>query len=91
MSQDREFAPLLENVETVTIELARNLLDAEGIPSIAQGPDFDVAELGRLAHGVVRRQDLLVPRSALSRARDVLRAAWGEETPLAIKQPRESK
>jgi hypothetical protein len=72
-----DFARLLEAADLVAIELARNLLDEAGIPSLVHGPDFDMAELGVAAHHAVRRRDLYVPRRALARAQAVLERAWG--------------
>ena len=72
-----DFARLLEAVDPVELDLARGLLDEAGIPCMAHGPDFDVAELGRAVHATIRKPDLYVPRGALERAREVLRAAWG--------------
>lgn len=76
-SPSEEFDRILTGADPVQIELARSLLEAAGIPSLAHGPDFDVAELGRAAHDVLRHQDLFVPRGQGERALDVLEAAWG--------------
>lgn len=81
MSADEERALLLEGANRIRIELARNLLAEAGIPCVVEGPDFDVAELGSAAHDMIRGQDLLVPRSALERARSILDQAWGGEPP----------
>jgi len=72
-------AVLLEAANPTVLELARGLLAEAGIPCLVQGPDFDVAELGLAAHQSVRGGDLLVPASALERARAVLEEAWGSE------------
>lgn len=74
---DADFALLLEGVNKVQADLAKNLLDAAGIPSLQKGPDFDVAELGRAAHDMIRGVDVYVPRSALERAQVLLEEAWG--------------
>ena len=76
---DEEFAVVIEGLDGIALSLGRNLLDAAGVPSLAHGPDFDVAELGRAAHDQIRGGKLLVPRPLLERAREVLRAAWGDE------------
>lgn len=70
---------LLDTVPSVTAELARNLLQAAGIPVIQHSPDFDVAELGVAAHGMLRGMSVYVPASALERAREILAEAWGED------------
>lgn len=77
-SPSSEFALLLSGADAVTIDLARELLESSGIPSVAHGPDFDFVELGRAAHDGVRHQDLYVPHSALDRAKAVLTEAWGK-------------
>ncbi|HTF87651.1 MAG TPA: hypothetical protein VK843_04520 [Planctomycetota bacterium] len=76
-SPSKDYARVLASAEPTTIELARGLLSAAGIPCLEHGPDFDVAELGRAAHDVMRHQDLYVPREALDRALDILEEAWG--------------
>ena len=76
-SPAKEFDLVLSGADPVTVELARNLLTAAGIPSLEHGPDFDVVELGA-SHDVVRHQDLYVPRGEKQRALDVLESAWGE-------------
>jgi len=73
---DEEFAVLLEAVAPLEAEMARSLLEAEDIPCLVQGPDFDMAELGRAAHDAVRGTSLYVPKAALERAQAVLAAAW---------------
>src|SRR5688572_13933512 len=72
-----EFALLLKGMDTVELELAGGLLKEAQIPYLAHNPDFDVAELGLAAHGMVRGGELYVPRELRDRARDVLSAAWG--------------
>ena len=74
---DDHTAVLLEGASSTELGLAKNLLAEAGIPCVVQGPDFDVAELGAAAHQSVRGGDLLVPRSALEKARELLEAAWG--------------
>ena len=70
---------LLSAPDPVKAELARNLLEAAGIPSVFHGPDMDMAELGVAAHMSFTRPDLLVPLAALEAARAVLEEAWGED------------
>ena len=74
-----EFDVLLPSVDPLEGELARDLLEQEGIPSMLHGPDFDKAELGLLVHSVVRHPGLLVPKGSRARARAILVEAWGEE------------
>ena len=76
MKDDEEFALLLEGANKVEADLAKNLLDEAGIPSMAQGPDFDIAELGHAVHDMIRGLDVYVPRAALERAQEILAAAW---------------
>jgi len=74
-----EYAVLLEQADLVELELAKGLLIEAGIPWIAHGPDFDVAELGYSAHSTIRGRAILVPHDALEQARKVLRDAWGRD------------
>lgn len=71
---------VLRAVDYVEGELAKNLLESAGIPVIVHAPDFDMAELGRAANAQARGSDVLVPRGARARARELLVAAWGEES-----------
>ncbi|GEM_PF-1448905 len=78
-SYDEEFAVLLEGINGIQAGMASSLLESAGIPSMQHGPDFDVAEFGGAAHAMLRGTNLLVPPSALERARQVLaQAGWGE-------------
>lgn len=72
-------ALLLDTVDKVTADLARNLLETAGIPVIMDSPDFDIAELGVAAHGMLRGMSVYVPASALERSREILEEAWGED------------
>jgi hypothetical protein len=72
-----EFALLLAAPDPIEADLARNLLSTAGIPSLLHGQDRDFAELGAAAHMGISRPDLLVPKSALGRARELLAEAWG--------------
>jgi hypothetical protein len=74
-----EFDLLLAAPDPVEADLARNLLQAAGIPSLLQGQDRDLAELGSSSHSAISRPDLYVPKGALERARAILREAWGAE------------
>jgi hypothetical protein len=78
MTASEERALLLANANTIDVELVRGLLSAADIPCVIEGPDFDVAELGRSAHDMIRGQSVFVPRSALERAQEVLDRAWGD-------------
>ncbi len=72
-----EHARLLTSADAVELHLAQELLESAGIPSLAHGPDFDLAELGTAVHDVLRRRDLYVPHACLAEARAVLERAWG--------------
>jgi len=78
-----DYACLLDSVGLVDARLARDLLAEAGIPSLLHGPDFNFAELGPASHAAVRGVSVYVPHRALSEARAVLRAAWGEDAALA--------
>lgn len=75
-----EFDLVLRAVDYVEGELAKNVLETAGIPALVHGPDFDAVELGRAAHSQQRGSDVLVPSGTRDRARELLVAAWGEET-----------
>ena len=77
MSSTRaDFALLLASPEPVEADLAQELLSSEGIPSMLHGQDRDLAEMGAAVHASVARPDLLVPKAAFARAREVLRESW---------------
>lgn len=96
MSSTRsDFALLLAAPDPVEADLARGLLAAAGIPCMLHGQDRDLAELGAASHMGIARPDVLVPKAALSRAREVLDEAWGagpipDEDPLASLRIRSS-
>ncbi len=77
--RSEEFDIAIDGLDGFSLAMARNLLDAAGIPSLGDGPDFDVAELGRAAHDQIRGSKLLVPKGAGERAKEILREAWGDE------------
>ena len=70
---------LLSGANGIQADMARDLLAAAGIPILTQGPDFDMAELGRAAHDMLRGTDLYVPAGALEKARELLREAGAQE------------
>lgn len=77
MSSTRaDFALLLASPDPTEADLAKDLLTSAGIPCMLHGQDRDLAELGAAAHGCIARPDLLVPKAALDRAREVLRESW---------------
>jgi len=76
---DQKPVVLLSAPDPVKGELARNLLEEAGIPSMFHGPDRDIAELGTAVHMAFTRPDLLVPASALEQACEILQEAWGAE------------
>jgi hypothetical protein len=79
-----EFDLLLNGIDPMEGEMARELLSEHGIPSLVQGPDFDVVEFGSAAHGVTRHPDLYVPKGSRIAARAILAEAWGEERLLRL-------
>ncbi|MCY2959998.1 MAG: hypothetical protein NTY35_07510 [Planctomycetota bacterium] len=74
-----EFDVVLTSVDYVEGELARELLESVGIPSLLHTPDFDIAEFGFAAYRQLRHGDVLVPRGARPAARAALVEAWGED------------
>ena len=80
-TNDQDYALLLEAAPPLNTDLAKQLLSEAGIPAIVQGPDFDVAELGVVAHQMLRGANLYVSKPDLERAREVLVLAWGEIPP----------
>ena len=59
-----EYALLLAAPGAVASDLAKNLLEAEGIPCLQHGMDRDTAELAHAVHMGVSRPDLDVPKPA---------------------------
>lgn len=80
-TNDQDYALLLEAAPPLNTDLAKQLLAEAGIPAIVQGPDFDVAELGVVAHQMLRGANLYVSKPDLARAREILVQAWGEIPP----------
>jgi len=77
MSSTRaDFALLLASPDPVEADLAKDLLSSAGIPCMLHGQDRDLAEFGAAGHACIARPDLLVPKSALTRARALLGEAW---------------
>jgi len=71
-----EYALLIAAASPVDAELARNLLEQEGIPVLLHALDRDVAELGTAVHMALSRPDVYVPKEALDRAVTIIRGAW---------------
>lgn len=80
---DQDYARVLSGVDRLVGEMAKSLLAEAGIPSLLHGPDFDLAELGTLAHSRLRGLDVFVPRSAEALAKEVLEEAFGGDVPEA--------
>lgn len=77
MSDDRnDVSVLVKGVNSYEARMVKTLLEDVGVPCMFEGPDFDVAELGRAAHDNFRGVDVLVPTAALERARARLAEAW---------------
>ena len=79
-----DFTLLLAAPDATEAELARNLLEAAGIPCLLHGLDRDFAELGAAVHLAVAHPDLYVPKAAAEEARRLLVEAWG---PGAVPDP----
>ena len=87
------FVRLLEAPDAVEAELARELLQSVGIPSMLHGQDRDLAELGQAIHMRISRPDVYVPAAELERARRLLDEAWDRSAlsdELALAPPREA-
>ncbi len=78
-SPSDEYALLLAAPSATSCQLAKNLLEAAGIPCMQHGMDRDFAELGAAVHMGVARPDLYVPKSAFDQAKALLDEAWGED------------
>jgi len=76
-----DYALLLAAATPVDAELAKDLLAAEGIPCLFHAQDRDLAELGHASHLAVSRPDVYVPKAALERAIEILRATWEDLAP----------
>ena len=78
MSDDQpQDSVLRSGVNAFEAEMIRNLLKDVGIPCLFNGPDFDVAELGKMAHANARGIDVVVPTAALEAAQARLAEALG--------------
>ena len=71
-----DFARLLTSLDPVEAELARDLLSSEGIPSMLHSPYQQIVGLAYGGPLSVGRSDLLVPKTALARAREVFSETW---------------
>ena len=81
-SRDESYALLAEGINGIEVGLLKSLLEAEGIPCLAKGQDFDVVELGSAAHDMLRGTNLYVPHAALEKAQALLKSAnWNSEEP----------
>jgi len=69
----------LEAPDPVEAELARELLQEQGIPSLLHGVDRDLAEFGAGVNARLARPSLYVPKGARERASAILDAAWERE------------
>ena len=70
---------LLAAPNSIEAQMARELLDEAGIPSILWGKDRDLAELGAVVHNVLTRPDLYVRKGERDRANAVLDKAWDKD------------
>lgn len=73
-----DFALLIPAATAVDAELAKELLESEGIPVLIHGFDRDFAELGGAVHLQVSRPDVYVPKTALASAFEILRRTWAD-------------
>ena len=71
-----DFALLLTSLDPVEAELAKDLLSSEGIPSMLHSPYQQIVGLAYGGPWSVGRSDLVVPKTALTRAREVLSETW---------------
>ena len=86
---DEEFSVLLEGINAVEFGMVQNILEAEGIPAMRHGPDFDAGRLGQAAHDMLRGTDLLVPRASIERARALLdQVGWEHESAFDVPEAR---
>lgn len=76
-----DYALLLAAATAVDAELAKELLESEGIPVLFHGLDRDFAELGAAVHLQVSRPDVYVPKTALDSAVEILRRTWADFSP----------
>jgi hypothetical protein len=73
-----DFDVLLEAPAPIAAQIARQILDEAGIPSMLHGRDIGVGGLGGPLHQEITRPDLLVPRGAKGRAEEALERAGFE-------------
>ena len=79
MTPEEDFVPLLQPRDQTELELARNLLDQAGVRNTVL--DTDRVEMLRVLEGASAEglQILVVPRTEVERAIELLREAWGDE------------
>jgi ADP-heptose:LPS heptosyltransferase len=80
-SPSQDYALLLAAATAVDAELAKELLESEGIPVLLHGLDRDFAELGAAVHMQVSHPDVYVPKTALDKAVEILRRTWADFAP----------
>jgi len=76
-----DYALLIAAATAVDAELAKDLLESEGIPCLFHGLDRDFAELGGAVHLQVSHPDVYVPKAAFDRAVEILHKTWGDFAP----------
>jgi Putative prokaryotic signal transducing protein len=87
-----EFALLLAAPNPIEVDMAQELLASAGIPSVLHGDERLNLDSIAGSWRVSKRPDLLVPKSALERARAVLKEAWDKSAltdEIALSSPSE--
>jgi len=80
-SHSDDYALLIPCATAVDAELAKNLLESQGIPVFFESTDRGLAEVGHAAHLNISRPEVLVPRAAFDQAVAILRETWGDFEP----------
>ena len=77
-SPSEDHALLIPAAQPVTAELAKELLESQGIPVLLHGMDRDLAELGHAVHLQASHPDVYVPKVAFDTAVKILAETWDD-------------
>ena len=80
MSDEQNEIAVLESADPTELQLARNLLEQEGIPCRVEGGGSSALFGAVFGTPLGLVQSLLVPRECEERALEALRSAWPEDT-----------
>ena len=82
----QDHALLIESADSVEAQLAKELLESNGIPVMIHGVDRAMADLGAAANMEASRPNVYVPKSALAKAVKILSETWENFEPLPVER-----